>query len=154
MLADFEKALIVDKNISVNAAINKLAVESKKFLYKGIILIVDESRLLGILTDGDIRRAYSENKDFTQPISKIMVHDPIVLNKNLKPYEQFLELRKLCRKSKRVSDFWVNYVIFVDENKNFIDVCVSPYSTLTGVTPNVTPNEDSYIEIIYDLTAG
>jgi dTDP-glucose pyrophosphorylase len=45
-----------------------------------ILLVVDESEtLLGVITDGDIRRALLENIDFKHPISSIMTQSPITL---------------------------------------------------------------------------
>ena len=44
----------------------------------GIVLIVDENkRLLGVATDGDIRRALLSGKNFSSPIKNIMVHNAI-----------------------------------------------------------------------------
>ena len=46
----------------------------------GLALILDESnKLLGILTDGDLRRAYAKGVDFFSPVSTIMVKDPITI---------------------------------------------------------------------------
>ena len=51
-----------------------------------IILVVDERfRLLGILTDGDIRRLVIKGQDLNIPICKVMNSDPIVALETLKP---------------------------------------------------------------------
>ncbi len=45
-----------------------------------VLLVVDENRtLLGVITDGDIRRALLENISFDQPVSSVMARDPIVM---------------------------------------------------------------------------
>ena len=48
-----------------------------------IILIVDsDDKLLGVITDSNIRRAILERIDFTNPVSKIMVTSPITAKVN------------------------------------------------------------------------
>ncbi len=49
MLSD----LLVYKNITVKQAIKKLDETAKK-----ILLVVEDKKLVGVVTDGDIRRGY------------------------------------------------------------------------------------------------
>jgi dTDP-4-amino-4,6-dideoxygalactose transaminase len=51
----------------------------------GIALIVDDkTKLLGIMTDGDIRRAILKGVKLSTPISKVMNRNPLVLKKGVK----------------------------------------------------------------------
>ncbi|WP_135081514.1 nucleotidyltransferase family protein [Terasakiella sp. SH-1] len=57
-----------------------LAIENSK--YK-IALIVDmNQKLLGTITDGDIRRVLLKNSDFTTPCHQIMNNDPTIAHEN------------------------------------------------------------------------
>ena len=48
-----------------------------------ILIIVDKNkRLIGTLTDGDIRRAIIDNVDMESPVSKVMRKDPVSANYN------------------------------------------------------------------------
>ena len=52
----------------------------------GIVIIVnDKNELLGIVTDGDIRRALINGVDINQKVSKIMVTEPITVKKSMNP---------------------------------------------------------------------
>ena len=51
----------------------------------GIALIVeDDNRLLGILTDGDIRTLILNRVDFNEPVKKHMNKTPVTVSKDLK----------------------------------------------------------------------
>ena len=53
----------------------------------GITGIVDEDeRLIGCLTDGDLRRILEERKDkfFSGPLSEVMTEDPITINRDMR----------------------------------------------------------------------
>lgn len=45
-----------------------------------ILVVADEGRkLLGVVTDGDVRRALLDNRSFSEPVESIMTHNPITL---------------------------------------------------------------------------
>lgn len=67
--------LIIDKNITVIEAMRKLDLCAKK-----ILLVVENNRLCGVITDGDIRRWILKNGDLNEKVEKIMNKKPIILN--------------------------------------------------------------------------
>lgn len=67
--------LIIDKNITVIEAMRKLDLCAKK-----ILLVVENNRLCGVVTDGDIRRWILKNGDLNEKVEKIMNKKPIILN--------------------------------------------------------------------------
>ncbi len=81
----------------------------------GIALIVDKkNKLLGIATDGDIRRAIVKGHNLNEKISTIYNTDPITFSKNLTPDELLTETIKTIKKRGIVSKK-LNIIITVDE---------------------------------------
>ena len=80
-LSDYEDVM-VNKDITLMEAVKLMNASSKQ-----ILLVVDEDQILiGVVTDGDIRRSLSENVNFNDSISSVMSATPITLtippNKN------------------------------------------------------------------------
>lgn len=67
--------LIINKDITILEAIRRLDICAKK-----ILLIVEDDRLCGVITDGDIRRWILKNGDLNEKVEKIMNKNPITLN--------------------------------------------------------------------------
>lgn len=66
-------SLIIRKGISI-----KETMESLNTSAKGIVLVTDSrKKLLGVVTDGDIRRALLAGKSLNTPVSSIMNHHPV-----------------------------------------------------------------------------
>ena len=58
----------------------ELSKRSKEVLFPGMAVVLDETGIVvGVVTDGDFRRAYSREISFTDPISEIMNPDPLFL---------------------------------------------------------------------------
>ena len=63
-MRDYIKSLVTVASAkeSVDTVVRRMATVSRDVTYPGIVVILDKKGiLLGIITDGDIRRAYSEN---------------------------------------------------------------------------------------------
>lgn len=70
---DISKVLI-NKEISIRDAIEKLDKSAKR-----IALVVEDTKLIGVVTDGDIRRWILKNGDISSKVELIMNHSPVVL---------------------------------------------------------------------------
>lgn len=66
--------LIINREISIRDAIEKLDKGAKK-----ILLVIEENKLVGVVTDGDIRRWILKNRDTSLKVELIMNKSPIVL---------------------------------------------------------------------------
>ena len=66
------KDLIVDINTQIKTAMIKLSKSAKKCL----IVLDDQKKLTGTLTDGDIRRAFLKGKNFNNTINNIYKKNP------------------------------------------------------------------------------
>lgn len=66
--------ICIDKNISIKCAIKQLDITAKKILF-----VVDNEKLIGTVTDGDVRRWILKNGDLNCNIENIMNKNPISL---------------------------------------------------------------------------
>ena len=70
--------LLIDQELKIIDAMELIGKTSAR-----ILIIVDKNkRLIGTLTDGDIRRAIIDNVDMESPVSKVMRKDPVSANYN------------------------------------------------------------------------
>ncbi|MBI2252251.1 MAG: nucleotide sugar dehydrogenase [Armatimonadetes bacterium] len=84
------KNLIVRADFTVRDAMKKIDQAGKLGLVSGIAAVVDgKMHLLGIVTDGDIRRAVVDNISLDTHVKEIMNKDPIVFSSALN-YQQIL----------------------------------------------------------------
>ena len=75
----------------------------------GITLVMKKENLLGIITDGDIRRMLDENEDIVNLRAKdIMSKNPILFDENM-----LVELA-----SKEIKNKSINHMILMDKNNN------------------------------------
>ena len=81
--------VLIDKNLTILSAIKKLDLEGLK-----ILLVVDENEyLLGVITDGDIRRYILKNGKLEDTVDKVMNQNPII-SKNTESKTQLLTKMK------------------------------------------------------------
>ena len=108
---------------SINSAISLISKRSKEVKNKGLALVINKNyKLLGILTDGDIRRAYVSKISFNKSVSEIMVSNPLSLNDNI-PFEDIImEVRKLAINSKKLSSDWIRYIPIIDNDGYLLNI--------------------------------
>lgn len=111
---------------SIKTALRRLAANKSNNIPLGIILVVDKSeKLLGIATDGDIRRALAAGVSLNGPVSKIMNKKPFVIE-GAKTTAEILSL--VAKKSRE--EGWqrlrlanrLNKIVVLDENKRVLDL--------------------------------
>lgn len=85
-----DSKLIVSKETSIRECIDKLVNGGKKTLF----VLDDEDHLLGIFTNGDMRKILLSSTDFSNPIETVMNKAPIVFNskKNAIDYSKSKQL--------------------------------------------------------------
>ena len=52
-------------------------------MQNSLVVVIKNGLVHGVATDGDIRRAYANNIDFTESISKIMSSNPITISNDI-----------------------------------------------------------------------
>ncbi len=124
MKIDLKKLVVFfDLNQSIDKVYKELGRSSKKVKYPGIGIILDKDKILrGIVTDGDLRRAYSRNVDFKLPITHIMTEKPITVH-YLTPQELIVNnLKEEVLKIKKRKTNLVRHIILIDDSKKVRNV--------------------------------
>lgn len=98
--------ILIEKDISIREAIKKLDSTAKK-----ILLVVENEKLIGTVTDGDIRRWILKNGDFEKEVSNIMNSSP-----------KFINERDKYNAKNIMESYFVDALPIVDDNKNLIDI--------------------------------
>lgn len=86
---DIEK-LCADSTITIAEGIRRLDEAGHRFL-----MITESNKLIGVVTDGDIRRRIIHNGDLSENIKEIMCRKPVVLYENNPERAKELMLQKL-----------------------------------------------------------
>lgn len=89
MISEQCKKLFVKPNLSLKEALKQM----DKIALQVLIVVDEEDRILGIVTDGDMRRAIIKGISFDAPISLMMTKNPIVIN-NSSDKNEALQLMK------------------------------------------------------------
>jgi len=119
----YKLTVIAKLTDSIDATFRAMALQSKNVAHPGLAVILDDvGRLLGILTDGDMRRAYARDVSFTRPVSEIMVRKPITLPASTSRDSIVSEVYRRVRLAGRHSADWVQHILLVDEQQRLIDV--------------------------------
>ena len=108
---------------SIDSVLRKISKESKSVAHPGIAVILDSQGIvLGVVTDGDIRRAYVNNISFDQEISQIMTRDPITILEQVKAEDVKLEISRKVQLSERLHAKWVRHILVVNKKNQLVDV--------------------------------
>jgi len=87
----------------------------------GIALITQGNRLLGIATDGDIRKAILKGKSLDDPIGDIMAKQPLTVLHDESPDVILSRFHEALRERK-LPESRFHHILTVDENGNLVDV--------------------------------
>lgn len=110
------RVTLVSPDDSIDSAIRMMAVKRSADQIDGIAVAVDaDGKVRGILTDGDIRRAYAKGVDFQRPLHEVMVKDPITVRSDESPREILDHVTGQVSGKARLKTDMVRHVIAVDE---------------------------------------
>jgi len=116
-------SVTVSSEDSIDSVVRKMSKESKNVVHPGIAVVLDSQGIvLGTVTDGDIRRAYTLNTSFKQEVSKIMVHDPITILDKVKAEDIKLEINRKAQLSERLHEKWVRHILVVNIKNQLVDI--------------------------------
>lgn len=108
------KSLLIDKSITIKDTIKALDKGAKK-----VVIVTEDEKLVGIVTDGDIRRWILKNGDLKEKVSKVMNDSPLYLDYIYKDnakkvmIDKSIECLPLVDDKKRVVD-----IIFLNDGLN------------------------------------
>lgn len=117
------RKIMVSPAASILETMRVVEAAGIKEVATGIALVVGEDeRLLGIATDGDIRRAVLKGIDLNRPIAEVMNPEPITVKEGLSPLEMYQVIQEEARASTRLRQPRVDRVIVLDGQGRVRDV--------------------------------
>ena len=102
------KKVLIKPNVCIRGALTQMNESALQIL----IVVDEENRIAGIVTDGDVRRSLIDNISFDEPIGKIMNRDPITLSFPFKEAEA-LELMK---------KYSIKHIPVINEKQEVVDI--------------------------------
>lgn len=118
--------IMVDPDLAIKEVMKKINTVPKLGLPSGIALIVNEEKeLLGVVTDGDIRRAIIRGIDINNKVSEIMVKEPITVLSSMYPNSMLKMINNKVSKAikkKRLHQRKVDKIVVVDKDNKVVDV--------------------------------
>lgn len=116
-------AVIASPESTVDEVYRQMSKKSKSVVHPGIALVLDtDQSLIGIVTDGDVRRAYASDIDFHDSVSNIMTKNPITLSIHNAQEDYLPLIRDKTSQSKRFSAEMLRYIPVVDEIGRVVDI--------------------------------
>lgn len=104
---------LVGPDDTIAATVDRMA--SGKVAFFGLAVVVDSAmRVLGVLNSGDIIRLLAVGHDFQQPVSTVMIHDPITVRPGLSGEELVAEVYRQARTRPRLKAESVAIVLVTD----------------------------------------
>lgn len=104
--------LFISEDLSIKEALKKLDETAKK-----ILLVVEDKKLIGVLTDGDVRRWILKSGDLNESVKLIMGKTPkYILEKDLRNVKKILKKYNIESMPVLNSDMEVVDIIFWNDN--------------------------------------
>jgi len=113
----------IKSNIVTNDSDIALAIESLQKSIIKLVLVVENNKLVGTVTDGDIRRALLSGKNLQTKCKDVMNADPKCAIVN-----DFKNIKKLLISYK--------YIPLIDDNKNIVDIITNENSQQSYLLTN------------------
>lgn len=100
------QTLFINRDTSIKKTIEKLEKTAKK-----ILVVVEDNKLVGVVTDGDIRRWILKSGDLSSPVNMIMNTNPIYLNE-----------RNKAKANEMMKKYSIESIPLVNEYNEVIDI--------------------------------
>lgn len=117
------EALFIKSGVTIKDAMRAITEAGRKKLPVGIALVVDaDKKLIGTVTDGDIRKALVKGITIEEKVEKIMVRSPITVPDGLSVDEMIKLIRQKVKESGRIKSDKIDQVIVTDPQNRVVDV--------------------------------
>jgi UDP-N-acetyl-D-mannosaminuronic acid dehydrogenase len=116
-------SLFVAPDLSILAAMDVIENAPPHSGISGIAVVVDtEDRLLGVVTDGDIRSAILHKISLDEKVSAIMTKDPISVASHASMMHMYQEAMDLLKGRTRMLDRGAGKILVIDEERRVVDI--------------------------------
>jgi nucleotide sugar dehydrogenase len=113
---------VIKKDFLIKNAINKMAGSHENKFIAGMAVIVDDNeRVIGVLTDGDIRRGISKGVNIDDRVEKVANFNPVMVNKDLDKGQMAKSILDQCKKRNKPYNKY-SKIILIDGKGCFYDV--------------------------------
>ncbi len=113
--------ICIAPDTSIKVAMRVITEAPKQGAPSSIALITDGDTLIGIATDGDIRKAILNEISLDDPIENVMTTNPITVTHS-ENSDEVLALFHKTIKEKKLPESRFHHIITVDEHGNLVDV--------------------------------
>jgi UDP-N-acetyl-D-mannosaminuronic acid dehydrogenase len=115
--------LIVTPEMSIREAMGVIENAPHRVGLSGIAVVVDaDRRMLGVVTDGDIRSAILHGVDLDERVATVMTVDPIAVTNQTSPMKMYESVMQMLKGSSRMLDRGAGKVVVVDNDGRVVDV--------------------------------
>ncbi len=116
-------SVIATQDESIDSVIRKIEEKSRLVKNSGIAVILNENAILkGIVTNGDIRRAYISGIPFSSKISEIMTKNPVTILDEVPKEQVSSEVVRKVQLNKRHHSEWIQHVLIVNSSGKLINI--------------------------------
>ena len=117
------RSLYIAPDLSILAAMDVIENAPPQSGISGIAIVVDgQDRLLGVVTDGDIRSAILHKISLEEKVSAIMTKDPIRVASHASMMHMYEEAMNLLKGRTRMLDRAAGKILVVDEERRVVDI--------------------------------
>jgi nucleotide sugar dehydrogenase len=124
------KIRVCSASDSISNVVKIMDKDTSQLNVHGIVAVIDEeSKLLGVVSDGDIRRSIVNNIDPSSKVDLIMTRNPILIRVNNALDEYQSKVNQIVSQLRRENKKQIRYVFVVSEKNRLHDV-IDIYSYL------------------------
>lgn len=117
------KSLFIAPDLSILAAMDVIENAPPHSGISGIAIVVDaDDRLLGVVTDGDIRSAILHKISLEEKVSAIMTKDPISVANHASMIHMYQEAMDLLKGRTRMLDRAAGKILVIDNERRVMDI--------------------------------
>lgn len=110
-----ELAVRVRDTDTIDFTVRSMARHASRVRHVGIAVVLDGAdRVVGVVTDGDIRRAYASDIPFSEPVARVMSPDPISVPASMPVESVPGEVLRRIRRGGRLKADIVRHVLVTD----------------------------------------
>jgi len=113
---------VIKKDFLIKDAINKMAGSHENKFIAGMAVVVDDNnKVIGVLTDGDIRRGISKGISINDKVEKVANFNPVAVNKDIDKNQMAKSILDQCEKRNKPYKKY-SKIILIDNKGCFYDV--------------------------------
>lgn len=117
------KNMLISPDMTVKETMETITHCGKRGLPAGIAIVVDaQEKIIGVVTDGDIRKSIVKGINLSDPVEVIMTKNPILVYENQNEEEMIASILKAVKETNRFASNRVDKVIVVNDEMRVVDV--------------------------------